>query len=56
MIEGLLTNKMRTKEPIRLFGDSFYTGKTNIYKAEIDQTNLLENMVEFTNKKMHCLI
>ena len=35
---------------IRSFGDSIYTGKLNMDKAELDQTNLLENMVKFNNK------
>ena len=37
-------------ETIRSFGESIYTGKINIDIAEIDQTNLLENMVNFNNK------
>ena len=31
----------------RSFGDSIYTGKINIDEAEMDQTNLLENMAKF---------
>ena len=34
-------------ETIRSFGDSIYTGKININQAEMDQTTLLENIVEF---------
>ena len=32
------------------FGESTYTDKINIDKAEIEQTNLLENMANFNNK------
>ena len=35
-------------ETIRSFGDSICTGKTNIDEAEMDQTNLLDNMVKFS--------
>ena len=35
---------------IRSFADSIYTGKINIDQAEMDQTNLLENMVKFNNE------
>ena len=31
-------------ERIRSFGDSIYTGKTNIDEREMDQTNLLEKL------------
>ena len=37
-------------ETIIVFGESFYTGKISICKAEIDQTNSLENMVKFNDK------
>ena len=37
-------------EVIRFFGDSIYTGKINIDEAEMDQTNLLENMIKLSNK------
>ena len=37
-------------ETIRSFGDSIFIGKVNINEAEMDQTNLLENMVEFNDK------
>ena len=37
-------------ETIRSFCKSIYTGKINIEKAEIDQTNLSENMVNFNNE------
>ena len=37
-------------ETIRYFGESIYTGKITIGEAEIDQSNLLKNMVEFNNK------
>ena len=36
-------------ETIRFFGESIYNGKINIDEAEIDQTKLLENMVNFNN-------
>ena len=32
------------------FGDSIYTGKINIDEAEMDQSNLLENIVKFNIK------
>ena len=35
---------------IKSFGDRIYTGKIIIDESEIDQSNLLENMVEFHNK------
>ena len=35
---------------IRSFGDSIYTFKINIDKAEMDQRSLLEKMVKFNNK------
>ena len=37
-------------ETIRLFLESIYTGKINIDEAEMDQTNLLENLAKFDNK------
>ena len=37
-------------ETIRSFGDSIYTGKISINEADLDQTNLLENMIKFNNK------
>ena len=36
-------------ETIRFFGESIYNGKINIDEAEIDQTKLLENMINFNN-------
>ena len=38
-------------ETIRSFGDNIYTGKFNIDEAEIGQSNLVKNIVEFNNKK-----
>ena len=35
---------------IKLFGESIYTGKISIEEAEMNQTNLLENIVNFNNK------
>ena len=35
---------------LRSFGESIYSGKINIHKAEMDRTNLLGNMVKFNNK------
>ena len=32
------------------FGDNVYTGKISIDKADMDQSNLPENMLEFNNK------
>ena len=37
-------------ETIRSFGDSIYTDKINIDEAEIDQSNLLDNLVELNNR------
>ena len=37
-------------ETIRSFGDNIYTGKINIDEAEMDQSNLFKNIVEFNNK------
>ena len=34
----------------RSFGDNIYTGTININEGEMDQSNLLENMVEFNDK------
>ena len=34
---------------IRSFDESIYTGKINIDEAEMDQSNLLKNLVEFNN-------
>ena len=31
-----------TRKP---FGDNIYTGKISIYEAEVDQSNILENVV-----------
>ena len=35
---------------ISSFGESIYSGKSSIHEADMDQTNLLENMVQFSNK------
>ena len=37
-------------ETIRSIRDSICTGKINMDEAEMDQTNLLENMIKFNNK------
>ena len=37
-------------ERIRSSGDNIYAGKINVDKAEMDQSNLLKNIVEFYNK------
>ena len=37
-------------ERIRSFGDNNYTVKINIEEAEMNQSNLFKNMVEFNNK------
>ena len=37
-------------ETLRSFGDSIYSGKIEWTKAEMDQSNLLKNVVEFCNK------
>ena len=36
--------------PITCFGDGIYTDKINIDEFEGDQSNLLENIVEFNSK------
>ena len=36
-------------ETIRSFGESIYPSEVSINKAEMCQTNLLENMVKFNN-------
>ena len=41
---------LKNLKTIRSFGESIYTGKINIDEAEMDQTNLLENTVNFSNK------
>ena len=35
---------------IRSFGDSIYTRKINIVQAEEDQSNLLNNIIEFNDR------
>ena len=37
-------------EMIRSFSGNSYSGKISIDEADMDQSNLLENMVEFNNK------
>ena len=37
-------------ETVRFFGKCIYAGKFNVREAEIDQTNLLENMIKCNNK------
>ena len=37
-------------ETIRSFGHSIYTGKINIQRAEMNQSNLLENIRKFNSK------
>ena len=48
------TNRYRydiqQSETVRSFGDSVYNGKIIIDEAEMEQTNLLENIVDFSNK------
>ena len=34
----------------RSFGDNVYTSKFNIDEADMDQSDLLKNIVEFNNK------
>ena len=41
---------MTFSKKLSSFGDNIYTGKININEADMDQTNLLENMVEFKSK------
>ena len=45
----LKNGKKKLKE-IKIFSDSTYTSNISIDEAEMDQTNLLENMVKFNNK------
>ena len=40
----------RQYEPIRSFGEIIYTSKINMDEAEMDQSKLLKNLVEFNNK------
>ena len=35
---------------MRPFGESIYFGKINTHEAEMDQTNLFENVIKFNNK------
>ena len=48
------TNRYRydiqQSETVRSFGDSVYNGKIIIDEAEMEQTNLVENIVDFSNK------
>ena len=37
-------------DKVRSFGDSTYTGKISIDEAEMDQTNLLKNITDFSDK------
>ena len=37
-------------ETVRFIGKCIYAGKFNILEAEMDQTNLLENMIKCNNK------
>ena len=37
-------------DTIRSFGDNIYTGKVNIDEAQMDQSNLLINWEEFSEK------
>ena len=44
------TYNFQKYEAIRSFGDSIYTCKANIVKAEEDQSNMLKHIVEFNDK------
>ena len=48
--EGKNKYDFQQHETIRSFGESIYSSKVNIHEAEINQTNLSENMVKFNNK------
>ena len=37
-------------QTIRSFGENIYSGKININDTKMDETNLLENIVEFNDK------
>ena len=39
-------------ETIRIFGVSIHNGKISIDESEIEQTNLLEKVVDFKNKSI----
>ena len=39
-------------ETIRIFGVSIHNGKISIDESEIEQTNLLENVIDFKNKSI----
>ena len=41
---------LKQYETTRSFGESIYSGKIRIDEAENDQTNLLENIVNFDSK------
>ena len=41
---------IQQSETVRSFGDSIYNGKISIDEAEMEQTNLVENIVDFSNK------
>ena len=43
-------NDFQQFETRRSFGDSIYIGKISIDEADMDQTNLLVNIVDFNNK------
>ena len=43
--------RLQQFEAIKSFGDNIYTGKIIIDEAERDQSDLLENMVEFDEKR-----
>ena len=61
-VEGIFTKGMRTNETkkyiydfqkyetIRSFGENIYPGKINVDEAEMDQSNLLKNLEEFSEK------
>ena len=46
----IYTYHFQQYETIRSFDESIYTLKASIVKVEEDQSNLLENLVEFNNK------
>ena len=44
------TNNFQQFGTIRSFRDSIFTGNISIDEADMDQTNLLENIVKFNDK------
>ena len=41
---------MKRYETIRYFSESIYSGKISIHEADMDQTNLLDNIKKFNDR------